>query len=480
VHQVEILEQAVLSMRFMVNEAVASQLAAAEQAFTDGEKATNMITPRGLGRSVPIFLRYEGPPLPRLPISKQQTELLCKEIWSLKTMSDEEGRVLGKPETTLGEFFQGYVEERGGSTQHQMEFSHNFVRALEEYADDADVELFLNILFDVISEQHYYDQMTMIAHLKKALMQMDVLDQVRDGLIHKGVFFNGLRLFFPIKSETYHRTLEDIVMLQMMSICPDTKVMMVDTHKIFMENEDGDQSDFMEAVRDQYYQEITRFPDEIRHALFVKVFERESSLAHDPGVGQFCAHHLMKEAENRRTHAAFVARKAAAIISEKQDSGKSHLSANSGESPEREIGVFFLPAGNLAAALQELDRNKTQADIKGLMHHGMSGDRNKRASFFQDKVPTQRSLEMAASSTMEEQERTAREHVHDPHVLVDVEKFLDRLNTLFLHRAGHYRADQDIASLARYVPPARKLTSNSRRMSTNLNRRSRRMSTRIS
>ena len=170
------------------------------------------------------------------------------------------------------------------------------MNALENYAEDADVELFMDILFDEIGDQHYYDQMTMIAHLKKALMQMDVLDQKRvrapavqysckklpfdtancpcsqDGHIYKGVFFQGLRLFFPIKSEKNHQTLESIVTSQMMTLNPETHIMQVlpstlpshlsrsaflsqdphpllqvDTNKILQETDDGDQSDFMEV-----------------------------------------------------------------------------------------------------------------------------------------------------------------------------------------------------------------------------------------
>ena len=43
---------------------------------------------------------------------------------------------------------------------------------------DSDVDLFYRILFGGVCDQRYYDQMTMMSHLKKALMQMVREDEI--------------------------------------------------------------------------------------------------------------------------------------------------------------------------------------------------------------------------------------------------------------------------------------------------------------
>ncbi len=114
-----------------------------------------------------VLLSFQGVKLRRLAFTKQHTELVIKEIWSLKTMNDESRQKAGHPKFTLPDFYMQYIEGRSETKKGQMEFSYSFVSSLEKYIADADVELFLNILFCEIGEENYYDQMTMIAHLKK-------------------------------------------------------------------------------------------------------------------------------------------------------------------------------------------------------------------------------------------------------------------------------------------------------------------------
>lgn len=258
--QVEILEQAVVTMRFMVNDLVDTP--ESDEVGMEAQKAEWLPT-LGTDPCVPAFLRCSLEKVRKSEFGKRQTEVFIKEIWSLKTMSDEQRRKLGLQKLTLSQFFLTYLDERAETEENKMEFSYNFVRALEKHVQDADFELFLQILFNEISEEHYYDQMTMIAHLKKSMMQMDCLDLCQDGYIHKSVFMGGLRMLFPIKKEEDFRELHRILNEQMMELNPKNNIMMVDTRKILMENAEGDQSDFMEAIRDQYFKEITDFPKDI-------------------------------------------------------------------------------------------------------------------------------------------------------------------------------------------------------------------------
>ena len=115
------------------------------------------ILARGTGPEVPIFLRHDGF-VRRVDLSKRQTELILKELWSLKSIADEERRAAGEATQTLPEFFTEYLAQRFPERERFMEFSYNFVIALRRYAADADVELFAKVLFGDLSEEIYYDQ----------------------------------------------------------------------------------------------------------------------------------------------------------------------------------------------------------------------------------------------------------------------------------------------------------------------------------
>ena len=213
--------------------------------------AKNMIACAGI-KNVPKFLAYSGW-VTRYDLGKRNTELIIKEIWSLKTIADETRRKSGLKRTTLQEFFLRYLKSRfphpGDETLHRkMEFTYNFVEACERYRADHDMDLFHKILFNQCSEERYIDQMTMMAHLKKCLTLFDIVDGVRDGFIHKLVFFQGLRQFFPTKSEVNSRALIEIVLREMQTKAskdPSDQEMAIDISKLMAETSDGDESAFM-------------------------------------------------------------------------------------------------------------------------------------------------------------------------------------------------------------------------------------------
>jgi hypothetical protein len=94
------------------------------------------------------------------------------------------------------------VNELFPDESKRFTFTYSFTAAMQMYIYDGDVELFYKILFGSVSEQCYYDQISMIAHLKTLLESMDVYDGTRNGKILQEVFFPGLRAFFPVKAES--------------------------------------------------------------------------------------------------------------------------------------------------------------------------------------------------------------------------------------------------------------------------------------
>lgn len=219
-----------------------------------------MLKGRGTGPDVPVFLRHDGM-VRHVPFSKRNVELLIKELWALKTMSSQRRAQLGDPDLSLAEFFHRYTGKLFPQRERRVEFCYNFVGGLHLYMYDADVEMFYKTLFGEMSEQYYYDQIAMSAHLKKLLEDMDCADGLRDGLILKEVFFRGLALFFPYKAEPALQALTAIVLRN------DITDGRVDVNKLLAENDEGDQSEFVEEVRDQYLSEVFQFPGELQAAL---------------------------------------------------------------------------------------------------------------------------------------------------------------------------------------------------------------------
>lgn len=371
--QVEILEQAVQTMRYMIQDmlkrinesdaaaGLSNGLQPSNPTHLRGEgsvlgssvglmlSAKNMIACRGIGRNVPKFLAYSGW-VRRYDLGKRHTELIIKEIWALKTITDETRRKSGLKRTTLQEFFLTYLRSRfpyrtEASRHRRMELTYNFVESCEKYRADHDMDLFNKILFGQCSEERYIDQMTMMAHFKKCLAQMDIVDGVRDGYIHKMVFFAGLRQFFPVKREEHSRALIEIVLREMQTRPPAAgshgeAELVIDISKLMAETSDGDESAFMNAIRNQYEAEVDAFPQQIAAALHHA--SRQVFGGTNTSNGMIQRHHLR---------------------------GSSLVLAHA-----HHPGEGWLPAGQIAAILQDLDPAKSKHEIDAYMRRGLATD----------------------------------------------------------------------------------------------------------
>jgi O-acetyl-ADP-ribose deacetylase (regulator of RNase III) len=399
--------------------------------------ARPMIACRGIGKDVPRFLAYSGW-VSKYDLGKRHTELIIKEIWSLKSIADENRRKSGLPRTTLPDFFAMYLRSRFPLAQTderalhaQMEFVYNFVRSCSLWRSDHDMDLFHQILFGHTSEERYHDQMTMMAHLKKGLAQMDVVDGVRDGFIHKAVFFAGLRQFFPIKSEADMRALIDIVLREMQTECkvgttgtvvpssssvavgsggggddadggikagggassPDAGAVVVsssggvaprselavDISKLMAETSDGDESSFINALRKQYEEELNSFPVLIADTLtkaskaLFRAAGGAGPLVHVVGGGHGRSHSLSTGLGGRSVSPG----PGSLIASSSSDGhGGGGVGVATGLHPALSSSSSggWLPAGQIAAILQELDPNKSSAEIDAYMRRGLGLD----------------------------------------------------------------------------------------------------------
>jgi len=168
---------------------------------------------KGLGHSdsLPIYLRASGL-LRNLRMTKMHAELIVKEIWALKAVRDEHLSRHGLERTSLSQFFCLYLVERfPHSKQERIEFSYNLLATAQEHRSDADLDLFLGVLTEDISEDQCRDHVAMLSHFKRMLLHLDQADGACDGYVDKNIFFEGLRAFFPYRSEARLRELHAII-----------------------------------------------------------------------------------------------------------------------------------------------------------------------------------------------------------------------------------------------------------------------------
>jgi len=255
---VEILQQAVTTMHHVVDESLRDFL---ENAVEESETGRNFAG-RGTGTEVPPYLRSRSL-IPNVDLPKRVIELLIRELWCLKIMNNNELQSKGLPVMSLSEFFHNFIKDRYRKVSQQMLLSYNFVSGLQKFMYDGDVLLFRQVLIGEMSEWHYYDQMAMVAHLKKLCQEMSQAEENRIGYVSRKLFFEGVRDFFPVKRQALLDHIRQLVFRDHTSEGGED----VNCQTLLRESDDGDQSAFMEAIRDQYLEEIVEFSTEIHTAL---------------------------------------------------------------------------------------------------------------------------------------------------------------------------------------------------------------------
>lgn len=404
---------------------------------------------RGRGSSnlsLPLFLRFDGW-FPRLRFSKQEVEVRIKEIWSLKTIADEKAKQVGQQANTLTKYMQEYLEKRflGGrkmgeettvataaeaaatgdapsptaaaatpgasdssssppspsslATASRLyplhSFVSNFFATLESHCTDQDFILFLKVIRGEMHEEHYRDQMKMLANFKEAMWRWDLSEnQVAagsgaggsihsgssvahhsaiDGLISLDTFTAGLRKFFPHKSKRHMAELRSILERDCMTTTTlpgsSTPVALVDSRKILCAGEDdaatgtggdgvepaddsSDASDalgstylsnFLEAIRAQYLSEIESFVARIQMDLIAL-------------------------SEVRRTEKARAAAAAAAAAEDETTSGSSTITKPL--DPRSSVRTPMLSAYDIRSVLRAADLHRSTEALTDLLRRG--------------------------------------------------------------------------------------------------------------
>lgn len=245
-------------------------LAAVDQQATvaegeDGESTGKeiLMPSLGSGPELPRFLRFSKD-IRVQPMNKRTTELFMEEVWECKQKSDAARKI----PYSLHEFLYQHLRIKHKSQHAQVaEFGYNFYAALQQYNYDADVEMFLKVLTGAITEYVRADREVLTKALTEIMESADASSEpggggagTAPGLIKRERLTQALKELFPSKTpaamSAITRALEE-----------DQPGEMVDYVKLFENDEDMNQGEFIETVYDQHLAEIQEYVDGVSDAI---------------------------------------------------------------------------------------------------------------------------------------------------------------------------------------------------------------------
>lgn len=237
----------------------------------------------GTGPHVPVFLRYHGL-VRNKRITKGSVEDLLKEFWAKRKA---EKRVEDQLETqSIQDFYFRWLIEKTGSRMQAITLAYNMVEVCEQSRADPDCGMFLSIMYGRVSEATFHDQLSLVDQLRFVVEHRDKKenrDNGKQGYLHRASFHRVLRRLFPAKST------EDMLKLRF-SIVPFTDEQgFVDYVRVFEEDDDGNQTRFVELLREQHLWEINEFVVDVEEAI------RRSAIVSGDKVNVAAAHNALKE-----------------------------------------------------------------------------------------------------------------------------------------------------------------------------------------
>ncbi|XP_058243105.1 translin-associated factor X-interacting protein 1 isoform X3 [Hemibagrus wyckioides] len=201
-----------------------------------GLEQKDFFTGLGTSNDVPIYLRYEGQ-LRNLRLKKTDVVRVLKDIWREKASEDEKT----DERSDLKEFLHRYLlkqhEERAG------QWAYSLLDGIKSYAEDDFIGLFYDILQGKVDESVYRGQTHLLSHLLKVLIQGD---STESGFLSTPQFSEALRTAFPLKGD---QDIEELVQAAQSEL--QTSGGNIAYQRLYTEDTDGKQSDFLGLVKKQ-------------------------------------------------------------------------------------------------------------------------------------------------------------------------------------------------------------------------------------
>jgi hypothetical protein len=205
--------------------------------------------------STPEYLKGAGNVLfvKNLHYDKGDAERMINDFW-VQRRSDGSG-------LSIGEFVVKYFRNKHPmSLETQLTSRYNFIKCLDLYVYDADFEMLKRCLEGKVIEEVVIAQQDFLSSVTTNCNRF--IDANCQGLnaIEKAEFFKIIRKVCPTKSDKDMKFLRD-------AMDRSQPGAYVQTANLFASNEDGDQSEFAEAIRDQFLEERMRYLNLIESTL---------------------------------------------------------------------------------------------------------------------------------------------------------------------------------------------------------------------
>lgn len=169
-----------------------------------------------------------------------------------------------KPETiemSLEDFLYVKLRNQFGIQSRITHWAYNFLESLERYRYDADCEIFLEILKGNLPLEAYEEQQRVVHDVLEALTQFDI---EKNGKKKEKL---SRELMFQFVEQYFHTKQEKDLMALKRAVFNDQSSKQVSYFKLFKEDAFGNQSHFVEAIRDQFVFELIQFRDDVRTEL---------------------------------------------------------------------------------------------------------------------------------------------------------------------------------------------------------------------
>ena len=187
-------------------------------------------------------------------LSKRDTEEFIQEVWEGKKRSDANRKL----PFALHEYLYEHLREKhGGVHADAVETGYNLMEALRKFSYDADVALFLEVLTGALCEDVYNDRNVMTNALEEYLP----LAAGHKNLIGREDLYVALREFFPSKSEASHAALRKALSKD------QSEGEFVDFIKLFEEDANLNQGEFVTALYEQHWMEIRAYARQVSDAI---------------------------------------------------------------------------------------------------------------------------------------------------------------------------------------------------------------------
>ncbi|KAK3570360.1 hypothetical protein QTP86_018560, partial [Hemibagrus guttatus] len=217
-----------------------------------GMEQKEFFTGLGTSTDVPIYLRYEGQ-LRNLRLKKTDVFRVLKDIWREKASEDEKM----DERSDLKEFLHRYLlkqhEERAG------QWAYSLLDGIKRYVEDDFIGLFYDILQGKVDESVYRGQTHLLSHLLKVLIQSD---STESGFLSTPQFSEALRIAFPLKGDQDIEELEQAAQSEL-----QTSGGNIAYQRLYTEDTDGKQSDFLGLVKKQAMAERCQYISQLREQL---------------------------------------------------------------------------------------------------------------------------------------------------------------------------------------------------------------------